>query len=139
MSGNTIVVVEDDALLRSDTVAMLDAAGLEVADFETADEAVAFLEERRGKVAGVLTDIQTPGKLDGFDLALKVTLSWPHVTVLMTSGKERPSSLLIPTVTFLPKPWLALDVIVALQNATAAREPSHGAEDPIGRPTTLGR
>ena len=66
MSENTIVVVEDDPLLRSDTVAMLDGAGLNVADFETADEALVYLEERNGKVAGVLTDIQMPGKARRF-------------------------------------------------------------------------
>ena len=121
MSENTIVVVEDDPLLRSETVAMLDAAGLDVADFETADEALVYLEERNGKVAGVLTDIQMPGRLDGFDLAIKIAMTWPEVTVLMTSGHARPPSLLLLAVAFLPKPWLALDVIVALQNA--ARRP----------------
>ena len=122
MSDNTIVVVEDDPLLRSDAVAMFDAAGLDVTDFETADEALVYLEKHNGKVAGVLTDIQMPGKLDGFDLAIKIAMSWPEVTVLMTSGQARPPSLLLLSVAFLPKPWLARDVIVALQTAAAARK-----------------
>ncbi len=117
MSGKTIVVVEDDPLLRSDAVAMLDAAGLSVVDFETADEAVAFLEQRQGRVAAILTDVRMPGRLDGFDLAVKVSMSWPDITVLMTSGQERPQSLLIPSVAFLPKPWRALDVLTAMQKA----------------------
>lgn len=117
MSGRTVVVVEDDALLRCDAVAMLDAAGLDVADFETADEAAAYLDEHDGKVAAVLTDIQTPGHLDGFDLALKTAIQWPDVKVLMTSGLERPKSLLMPSVAFLPKPWLPHDVLTALQEA----------------------
>lgn len=117
MSGKTIVVVEDDPLLRSDAVAMLDAAGLAVVDFETADEAVAFLERQEGRVAAILTDVRMPGRLDGFDLAVKVSMIWPDITVLMTSGQERPQSLLIPSVAFLPKPWLALDVLTALQKA----------------------
>ena len=131
MSERTVVVVEDDPVLRSDAVAMLDAAGLSVVDFETADEAVAFLEARSGKVAAVLTDVQMPGRLDGFDLAVKVSMSWPDVTVLMTSGMARPSSLLIPSVVFLPKPWLALDVIVAMQNA-ADRGERQGAPSLMG-------
>ena len=118
MSERTVViVVEDDPLLRSDAVAMLDAAGLDVADFGTADEALVFLERRGGAVAAVLTDVYMPGRLDGFDLAVRISLSWPRVLVLLTSGLERPSSLLIPSVTFLPKPWLALDVLTAMQNA----------------------
>ena len=96
---------------------MLDAAGLEVADFETADEAVAYLKEHDGKVAAVLTDIQTPGHLDGFDLALDTSIRWPGVKVILTSGLDRPQSLLIPTVTFLPKPWLPAEVLTAIQSA----------------------
>ena len=118
MSSGTVVVVEDDPLLRGHAVAMLDAAGLAVADFETADAAAAYLDREGGRVAAVLTDVCTPGTLDGFDLAVKVTMTWPDVTVLMTSGLQRPTSLLIPSVVFLPKPWLALDVLTALQNAT---------------------
>ena len=116
-----VVVVEDDPLLRSDAVAMLDAAGLAVADFETADEALTFIERHDGAVSAVLTDVQVPGRLDGFDLAVRVSISWPKTLVLVTSGHDRPDSLLIPSVAFLPKPWLALDVLTALQNAAETR------------------
>ena len=118
MSERIVVVVEDDALLRCDAVAMLDAAGLKVADFETADEAAAYLNQHNGEVAAILTDIETPGHLDGFDLAVAATMRWPRVKVLMTSGRARPESLLIPSVAFLPKPWLPLDVLTAVRDAT---------------------
>ena len=118
MAERTVVVVEDDELLRYDAVAMLDALGVEVADFGTADEAITYLEQHGGKVAAILTDIATPGHLDGFDLAIAATMRWPRVRVLMTSGRVRPTSLLIPSVEFLPKPWLPLDVLTAVQDAT---------------------
>ncbi|RYC33583.1 response regulator [Lichenibacterium minor] len=115
-----VVVVEDDPLLRSHAVAVLDAAGLDVADFETADEALAFIERRAGAVSAVLTDVQVPGRLDGFDLAVRLSISWPEMLVLVTSGLDRPDSLLIPSVAFLPKPWRALDVLTALQGGAGA-------------------
>ncbi|RYB03981.1 response regulator [Lichenibacterium ramalinae] len=118
MPGKTIVVVEDDPLLRTHAVSLLGAAGLAVVDFETADEAVVFLEERDGDVAAVLTDVRMPGRLDGFDLAVKISMKWPDVTVLLTSGLDRPTSLLIPSVAFLPKPWMPHDVLSALEDAT---------------------
>ena len=96
---------------------MLDEAGLEVAGFETADEAAAYLKEHDGRVAAILTDIQTPGHLDGFDLAIDTSIRWPGVKVIMTSGLDRPKSLLIPAVTFLQKPWLPAAVLSVLQNA----------------------
>ena len=120
MPERCVVVVEDDPLLRGDAVAMLDAAGLAVADFETADEALAFIERRAGAVSAVLTDVQVPGRLDGFDLAVRISISWPEMLVLVTSGLDRPDSLLIPSVAFLPKPWRALDVLTAMQNAADA-------------------
>ena len=116
-----VVVVEDDPLLRSDAVAMLDAAGLAVADFETADEALTFIEGCAGGVSAVLTDVRVPGRLEGFDLAGRFSISRPKTLVLGTSGHDRPDSLLIPSVAFLPKPWLALDVLTALQNAAETR------------------
>ena len=122
MSARTVVVVEDDPFLRGHAVGLLDAAGLAVVDFETADAAAVYLDREGGRVAAVLTDVCMPGTLDGFDLAVKVTMTWPDVTVLMTSGLERPTSLLIPSVVFLPKPWLALDVLTALQNAADRAE-----------------
>lgn len=120
MSGKSVVVVEDDPLLRHDAVATLTAAGFSVADFETADEALAFIERRAGAVAGVLTDVRMPGVLDGFDLAVRLSITCPGLPVLMTSGLERPTSLLIPTVAFLPKPWRADDVVAALRGALAS-------------------
>ena len=60
MPERCVVVVEDDPLLRSDAIAMLDAAGLDVAGVETADEALAFIERRAGAVSAVLTDVQVP-------------------------------------------------------------------------------
>ena len=83
-------------------------------------EALAFIERRAGAVSAVLTDVQVPGKLDGFDLAVRISISWPKMLVLVTSGLDRPDSLLIPSVAFLPKPWRALDVITAMQNAADA-------------------
>lgn len=121
MSEPVVVVVEDDPLLRSDAVAMLDAAGLAVADFETADEALCFIEGCADGVSAVLTDVQVPGRLDGFDLAVRVSISWPQTLVLVTSGHHRPDSLLIPSVAFLPKPWIARDVLAALRDASGAR------------------
>ncbi len=116
-----IVVVEDDPILRSDAVVTLQAEGFDVVDFETADVALTFIEKRNGEVVGVLTDIHMPGKLDGFDLAIKINMTWPDVTVLMTSGQERPSSLLLLSIAFLPKPWLVHRACHPVQHGSMRR------------------
>lgn len=119
MSPHLVVVVEDDPLQRDYATSLLTAAGLSVAAFESADAASSFIESR-DDVRAVLTDVQMPGALDGFDLAIKLSLSRPDILVLMTSGQDRPSSLLIPTVAFLPKPWRAADVLAILEGSKGA-------------------
>ena len=117
MSPRLVVVVEDDPMLRQDAAAALTSAGFAVADFETADEALSFIEGGSEDIAGVLTDVRMPGALDGFDLAVRLSITRPSLRVLLTSGLERPQSLLIPAVAFLPKPWSARDVVAALRGA----------------------
>lgn len=116
-TGKSVLVVEDDPLLRTDAVMMFEEAGLSVVEMETADEALAYVVERAGDIAAVFTDVQFPGEADGFDLADAVATHWPHIAVLVTSGRARPPADLPASVRFVPKPWRPLDVLTAMQNA----------------------
>ena len=64
-------------------------------------------------VALVFADIRLPGLLDGVDLARRVKVLWPQITMIVTSGyaDTRPQAL-PDSVTYMPKPWLALDVLM---------------------------
>ena len=49
--------------------------------------------------------IQTPGTLDGFDLARKVAARWPHICVIIASGAATPREGDMPdNANFIPKP-----------------------------------
>ena len=117
IAGKAVLVVEDDPLLRVDAATMFEEAGLSVIEMETADEALAYVLEQASDVGAIFTDVQFPGYADGFDLAGTVATNWPHITVLVTSGRARPPADLPKSVRFLPKPWRPLDVLVAMQNA----------------------
>lgn len=117
MIGSTIVIVEDDPLVRCDAVTMLEAAGLDVVEFETADDALSYVFEQSDHVAGIFTDLRMSGQSDGLELAETVARKWPHISVILTSGKIDPRPDLASSVTFLPKPWLPLHVLTAMQNA----------------------
>jgi DNA-binding NarL/FixJ family response regulator len=45
---------------------------------------------RRPEIAVVLTDVDMPGSLNGFEFARLVKQGWPEVGVLTISGKARP-------------------------------------------------
>jgi two-component system, response regulator PdtaR len=115
-----VLVVEDEPEVRSLAAALIEESDLQVVELDSADAALAFLEDHAHEVVMVFTDVALPGKSDGVDLTLACAARWPHIRVLVTSGRVKlPRSGLPRTARFIPKPWRALDVLVAVEKATA--------------------
>lgn len=111
MDRPTILVVEDEALIRMMGAENLSDAGFHVLEAANADEAVAILEQA-DSVQLVFTDINMPGSMDGIALADLVHRRWPDVRLLLTSGNEHPVGEQLPDDgRFLPKPY-RLDRVV---------------------------
>ncbi len=121
MQPYTILVVEDDPVIRLNAVVLFEEAGFSVADFATADAAAAFIKDRPEDVGAVFTDVNMPGQIDGLELAAMIRRRWPDIAVLVTSARygEKPRAL-PPEVMFIPKPWLPLDLLVTMQLAAEA-------------------
>lgn len=111
---NTIVVVEDEADLRSLAATLFEEAELRVQEFERADEAWNYMRSRPEEIAILFTDVNTPGDLDGFTLGQRCAEHWPWVRVIVTSGRQPPRRP-DDAVTFLPKPWRPLDLLRAAE------------------------
>ena len=120
MQHGTILIVEDDALLRADALVSLEDAGLRVVERADADEALGFLLEHSTEIAAVFTDINMPGHSDGVHLAEMISRHWPHIGVIVTSGSARPSRELPSRVHFIPKPWRPEQIVAAMHGLTAA-------------------
>jgi DNA-binding NtrC family response regulator len=115
-----VLVVEDEPDLRSLAATLIEETDLQVVEMSSADAALAFLEHHADEVVMVFTDVGLPGKSDGVDLTLACAARWPHIRVLVTSGRVRlPNDGLPKTARFIPKPWRALDVLVAAERAAA--------------------
>ena len=69
-------------------------------------------------IALIFADVRLPGLLDGVDLARRVKALWPHISMVVTSGyaARRPEAL-PDNVVYMPKPWLALDVLMQAEQA----------------------
>ena len=105
VSKLAILVVEDESLLRMVAADMLDAAGYRVIEAETGEEGLAALNDGT-PIAGLLTDVQMPGTIDGFALARIVHERHPHAAILIVSGNARPAAgALPPGAPFLRKPY----------------------------------
>jgi DNA-binding NtrC family response regulator len=113
------LIVEDDPDLRELGAALLEETDLRVVECEDAEQAMAVMAREGDDVALVFTDIRLPGLLDGVDLARRIKALWPHVSMVVTSGFEirRPEKL-PDNVTYMPKPWLALDVLMQAERAS---------------------
>ena len=115
--SKSVLVVEDDPILRMDAVAMLEAAGLDVVQFETGDSALAYVLEQSESVGAIFADVQTPGDTDGLDLAASIASNWPAIRIVLTSGRVQPRQDLQGNIRFLSKPWVPADVLGALMPA----------------------
>jgi CheY-like chemotaxis protein len=101
-----VVVVEDEPVTRVVAAFALEDAGLQVIEAASADEAVAILERDAASVHAVFTDIQTPGLIDGMGLARHIDSKWPHIGVVVTSGRLRPRADQLPNrCRFFRKPY----------------------------------
>ncbi|MHC8333915.1 response regulator [Pseudomonas sp. LB3P25] len=106
----TVLVVEDDEILRSLTVEAISLQGVSVLDCGSADDALRLLEGSCS-IALVMTDICMPGNMDGLELAKVIWSRWPCLPVIVTSGnKSVPDGLLPSNAMFLRKPC-TLDVL----------------------------
>jgi len=86
-SGETILVVEDDADVRAYTVTALRELGYQV--FESADgpSAVRLLEQRRFDL--VFSDVVLPGGMTGAEVVTRAKQLHPDIKALFTTGYAR--------------------------------------------------
>lgn len=111
-----VLVVEDEALIRINSVDMIREFGFGVIEAADADEAVSLLESVPD-IGVVFTDIQMAGSMDGLRLAAFIRHRWPPVALLITSGKERPFVDDMPAgARFIPKPYSAWQLQEELQS-----------------------
>lgn len=80
-----ILVVEDDALLRSLAEQILAARGYHVLGAGHAREALALIEQHRSKLSLLLTDVVMPGT-NGRELARRALRACPTLPVIYMSG-----------------------------------------------------
>ena len=113
----SVLVVEDEALVRLCIVDYLESCGFDVLQAGNANEAMEQLQDHSSIVV-MFSDIQMAGSMDGAALAQWSRRERPDVKVLLTSGLGLP-----PTVRELPllaKPYRPSDVERELRRLIAS-------------------
>lgn len=117
-SPTHVLVVEDEGLVRMMVVDLLEEAGFAVTEAPHADAAWAILERRQDDIRVLFTDIDMPGSMDGFVLAGRVADAWPHIGLVMTSGRRRMADREMPDAgRFLSKPYRSADLVRMIREA----------------------
>jgi two-component system, cell cycle sensor histidine kinase and response regulator CckA len=107
-SRATLVVVDDEEMVRRLAVRMLITLGYHVLEAGSGQEAVRLLQRGPHRIDAVLTDVAMPG-IGGRELGETIARCWPQIRVLYMSGFAEKRMLsegaLDPAVPFIQKPF----------------------------------
>lgn len=84
-SARCILVVEDTFILRYSLSGWLRHAGYNVVEAASADEAIILLSSPVG-IDLVITDVEMPGRLDGYGLVEYISRAFTKLPVIIVSG-----------------------------------------------------
>lgn len=126
--GSTVLLVEDDDLIRLTTKEMLSDIGCKVREAGTAQEALTILDD--GPVDILLTDVGLPG-VSGLQLARDVRARWPDLFLVLATGDSGIKSEAAHLgALFFAKPYTPESLRHGLEKAmTTLRDGTSGGSD----------
>ena len=115
----SVLVVEDEVLIRMSLVDDLEDAGFRVFQASNATEAIEILIANTA-IEVMFTDVDMPGGIDGLKLAASVRDRWPPIKIIVTSGHRRVNVDALPVeARFMAKPYDTAAVIWSIREMTA--------------------
>jgi two-component system cell cycle sensor histidine kinase/response regulator CckA len=122
-SGETILLVEDEAIVRDLVRRVLQASGYTVLEATNGDEAIRLAHEHHGLIHLLLADVVLPG-LSGPEIADRLANTRPRLPILFMSGYAQDSveryGLSLTSHTFLQKPFTPLSLLNRVRDALEA-------------------
>jgi len=113
-----VLAVDDDALVLTNTAAMLEDAGHRVLQARSGKSALQLLGENR--VDAIVTDFAMP-EMNGAQLADAAKAGWPDLPVLLVSGYAELPEDEARDLIRLAKPFRQGQLVAALEQAVVAR------------------
>lgn len=102
------LAVDDDPIILMDICGILEEAGFRCHSADHGDAAKGVLAEHAEGVTLLFSDVEMPGDTDGFALARHVAETWPHIEIVIASGRVKPNEGDMPAkATFIGKPFSA--------------------------------
>jgi two-component system cell cycle sensor histidine kinase/response regulator CckA len=127
-STGTILVADDEEIVRAVTTRMLEQAGFTVVPASDGIEALALFRERQDEIAAVLLDVTMPGK-DGNAVFAELRKLRADVPVILTSGYDEQEIARAlegdETAVFIHKPYVGAELLAKLNDVLARRPAVH--------------
>jgi signal transduction histidine kinase/ActR/RegA family two-component response regulator len=123
----TILVVEDELVLRDMAHLILQDCGYRVLEAGSGAEALQVWEQHSESIDLVLTDVVMPGGMSGRELAVKLMGSHPRLKIIFTSGynveETNTDFFRRGGASFLQKPYTRIDLAKAVRAALDKKVP----------------
>lgn len=112
----TVLVVEDEVLIRMSAVAMLEDAGFWVLEAQNSADASAIMK-RHSEISILVTDVRMPGLMNGLELVARTRVDYPTIRSIVVSGNTSADEASeAGAVGFLPKPYMAQTMVQAVRD-----------------------
>lgn len=119
-SKGTILIAEDDEMVRSLIGLVLSRVGYKVLTAEDGDEAIKLCESDPNPIDFLITDVIMPGTLNGIQLSEHLKQCYPKMKSIFISGHMNnvvvQQLTLSPNLPFLQKPFSPHDLIELIQS-----------------------
>ncbi|MBN2332649.1 MAG: sigma-54-dependent Fis family transcriptional regulator [Deltaproteobacteria bacterium] len=129
-SKNTVLVVDDEEIICSCLVNVLEGSGFRASMAHDAEQAWEKLEQ--GQFDLILLDIMLPG-IDGVTLLRRVSKRFPHLPVVMLSALDR-SDVVVEAMQagawdYVKKPFDNSELLITIENVLAEKRLKDERED----------
>jgi CheY-like chemotaxis protein len=120
-NAETILVVEDEVLLREIECSILESCGYRVLEADSSSKALDVWNQQGEKIDLLLTDVVLPPGISGLDLAKRLRDRQPRLKVIFTTGKVDlhldDATLEQMNARFLQKPYQHTDLVQLVDDA----------------------
>jgi len=121
-SLGTVLVVEDDPLMRLFVVRALEGGGYDTLDAESAERGLELLHTHGSAIRLLLSDVKLPGA-SGAQLCQRAHELWPELPTLLMSGSVKPflvsEQLIGRDADVLHKPFRIADLLTKVEQLLA--------------------
>ncbi len=119
----SVLVVEDEEVIRMIAAVALADAGFEVTEAMHGEDALQTLRAQAQSIHAVFTDVNMPAsKVNGVSLVHEASVCWPWINLIVTSGEAVPAARALPTrCRFLAKPYQLTQLVQHINELTVVQ------------------